>query len=585
MDLAARRRTEAILGSVDGPGGSSAGGRQDNGEPTLEKGVERVEEDDDNRAVLLALIAAFTAIQWSRAAMYYLVDFGGSGDPSLFMNVDLGFDEAVYGTISTVAFAAPFTLGSLAAGSLIDHSRNRPRVVALATAGVGAAMVAQALAPSAAWLAAARAAQGAAASVVAPAAYSILASTVRAERLSEANSRFTAGIYAGGALASLSALLDERLGWRATSLVVAAVALAAAAAVALVVPVDCPPPAVGLSPSLTASYSSSFSSSPPLPPPPSSSSSSSSTPPALLPPPSAPSPQALPNQGPVAAAPLAPLAQAAGLIVGDRTLRLVFCASMVRFAAGFTILAWLAPWARGAFPGDAGRFAVANALVKSGGGFAATVAGASLCAALTRARGPAADALVPAAGSALAAGLWYILLHQGAPPGGGGGGGGGSPEAAAVLLLAAYLVAENWLGPTVALLQRGVPAEARGATLGLFGAATQVAKKRKRMNLLETRIACSRPGDLKCLVCAPILTGPLRWWETRRRPWSAGSREVACPSVTLLPSSSAPATSRRPPSLAPLHCPSKRPPRKKWASNATSGLVAVIAEQSFFSYY
>jgi len=42
-------------------------------------------------------------------------------------------------------------------------------------------------------------------------------------------------------------------------------------------------------------------------------------------------------------------------------------------------------------------------------------------------------------------------------------------------LAVAYLVAENWLGPTVAILQRQVPPESRGAALGLFGAATQVA--------------------------------------------------------------------------------------------------------------
>ena len=41
-------------------------------------------------------------------------------------------------------------------------------------------------------------------------------------------------------------------------------------------------------------------------------------------------------------------------------------------------------------------------------------------------------------------------------------------------LAVAYLVAENWLGPTVAILQRQVPPESRGAALGLFGAATQV---------------------------------------------------------------------------------------------------------------
>jgi len=137
------------------------------------------------------------------------------------------------------------------------------------------------------------------------------------------------------------------------------------------------------------------------------------------------------------------------------------------------------------------------------------VLGAALCTKLgsTPRIGLKADALVPAVGSLAATGVWALLLlplvvpvapslvesigsssvgtgdllensvttgdpapffdvHQLLVP--------GSFEFCMGALAVAYLVAENWLGPTVAILQRQVPPESRGAALGLFGAATQV---------------------------------------------------------------------------------------------------------------
>lgn len=50
---------------------------------------------------LLSLVLGFTAVQWARAVMYYLVDFSAGAGPReafLFMNVDLGFDPAAYGS-------------------------------------------------------------------------------------------------------------------------------------------------------------------------------------------------------------------------------------------------------------------------------------------------------------------------------------------------------------------------------------------------------------------------------------------------------------------------------------------------------
>jgi|AntAceMinimDraft_5_1070358.scaffolds.fasta_scaffold476993_1 hypothetical protein len=52
------------------------------------------------------------------------------------MNAGLGFGVEAYGALATVAFAVPFTLVSLGAGTLVDQSLHRGKLVALATAGV-----------------------------------------------------------------------------------------------------------------------------------------------------------------------------------------------------------------------------------------------------------------------------------------------------------------------------------------------------------------------------------------------------------------------------------------------------------------
>jgi MFS family permease len=71
--------------------------------------------------------------------------------------------------------------------------------------------VAQAAVPSAVGLGATRALQGAFSAAVVPAAYSLLADLFAAKDFASANSKFTTGIYVGGAVASLSTLVDEQV--------------------------------------------------------------------------------------------------------------------------------------------------------------------------------------------------------------------------------------------------------------------------------------------------------------------------------------------------------------------------------------
>ena len=51
---------------------------------------------------LTVLVLLATANQWSRAIIFYIVDFskGARSQPDLFINVALGFDEASYGQIA-----------------------------------------------------------------------------------------------------------------------------------------------------------------------------------------------------------------------------------------------------------------------------------------------------------------------------------------------------------------------------------------------------------------------------------------------------------------------------------------------------
>ena len=58
-----------------------------------------------------------------------------------------------------------------------------------------------------------------------PAAYGLIASTFPESRVSTANSIYSSAVYVGGALASLTILLDNQIGWRDSSLAIGALGL------------------------------------------------------------------------------------------------------------------------------------------------------------------------------------------------------------------------------------------------------------------------------------------------------------------------------------------------------------------------
>jgi hypothetical protein len=66
-----------------------------------------------------------------------------------------------------------------------------------------------------------------------PAAYGLIASTFPETRVSTANSIYSSAVYVGGALASLTILLDNQIGWRESSIAIGALGLLLAGASAL----------------------------------------------------------------------------------------------------------------------------------------------------------------------------------------------------------------------------------------------------------------------------------------------------------------------------------------------------------------
>ena len=98
----------------------------------------RSEEDDLNVAVIdeekggigpyitivLPLLLVYISNQWSRASLYFFVDFSDSTDVTAYtaMNVDLGFSQAQYGALASVAFTALFAVASLFAGNFAEKT-------------------------------------------------------------------------------------------------------------------------------------------------------------------------------------------------------------------------------------------------------------------------------------------------------------------------------------------------------------------------------------------------------------------------------------------------------------------------------
>ena len=356
-------------------------------------------------ALLGSLIGVYTSNQWCRQLLFSTVDFT-SDDAFRFLNVGLELSRADYALLSTLTFNALFAACSLAAGALVD----RADAVKLTYASCGLwalATVATAYTSSFAGVAACRALQGVAMAATAPAGYALLGRAFPPDKLATASSRYAAAVSAGGALAAVSTRLDDAVGWRGAFAVAGASSLVVALVAFLLLPAEVGPPV----PQTKDTEEGGF-----------------------------------------------------GGVFASRAAVALLAATAVRFAAGFTIGVWAIPCLRASFAGnDVGS---GYALVVGVFGFVSALLGGAaadgLAARAPPQRAAAARALVPAAGSLVAAPLWVLALR--AP----------SYGIAIALLAAEFLVAECWIGPTTALLQQAVPAASRGAAQGCFTALTLV---------------------------------------------------------------------------------------------------------------
>ena len=356
-------------------------------------------------ALLGSLIGVYTSNQWCRQLLFSTVDFN-SEDAFRFLNVGLELSRADYALLSTLTFNALFAACSLAAGALVD----RADAVKLTYVSCGLwslATVATAYTSSFAGVAACRALQGVAMAATAPAGYALLGRAFPPDKLATASSRYAAAVSAGGALAAVSTRLDDAVGWRGAFAVAGASSLVVALVAFFLLPAEVGPPV----PQTKDTEEGGF-----------------------------------------------------GGVFASRAAVALLAATAVRFAAGFTIGVWAIPCLRATFAGnDVGS---GYALVVGVFGFVSALLGGAaadgLAARAPPQRAAAARALVPAAGSLVAAPLWVLALR--AP----------SYGIAIALLAAEFLVAECWIGPTTALLQQAVPAASRGAAQGCFTALTLV---------------------------------------------------------------------------------------------------------------
>ena len=361
---------------------------------------------------LFLLLALNTQNQWSRALIFYLVDFGASGADAAqqFMNVALGFDEAAYGLLASLGFAALFAVTSLAAGVATDRLDAR---VLLGGSGVlwSGAMLWQAQATSFADVAGARALTGFAQAFCNPAAFTALGRLFDDSRRATVYGTYASAVYFGGA-----SLFPPR----------PARAAAAAAALPSLPPLAAAAPAAGDADDDDDAETGA----------------------------------AAPADGDAAAA--LPAQEAVALLLGDASVRWLLLASAFRFMAGYTIGVWVVPFYRGAFPGSIGdEFALLKAGVNGIAGAASATLGGAVVDRLSASQ-PRYAQLVPAAGSLLAIPFWAATLT--AP----------SLELSLAFLFGEYLFAECWFGPTIAALQRAAPPAAQGTAQGLFNTLTLV---------------------------------------------------------------------------------------------------------------
>ena len=389
--------------------------------------------------LVLPLQLVYVSNQLTRSSIYYLVDFSSevgdaAPDPFRAMNVAIGFSQAQYGLLASLAFTTLFAVASLGAGAAADKY-DRKTLTVLSAVGWSVTIIGTSFSTTYNEVLFWRIAMGLFCAFSTPTAYTLIAEKVPKDRLSLATSLYGTGVALGGALASLSILLDNKVGWSQTLLTIGLVGLVCAVLVAVIVPsddskasdnsngatIDVTSKPVIEDDNVNESYS---------------------------------------------------FVDGVSEALSTTRAKWIYGGSFLRFSSGLCIGVWSAPFFRATFPDNASEYAVAQALITAVAGSASGLAGGAaadyLLSALKTDKEDndeesadedltGARLWIPVAGSLLAAPAWYLAIHS-----------TDSFQIAMVWLTIEYLVAECWFGPTISTLLSTVPSKVGGTAQGLF---------------------------------------------------------------------------------------------------------------------
>eukprot|EP01040_Poterioochromonas_malhamensis_P003359 gene3359-3584_t len=392
--------------------------------------------------ILAFFLLLFSFNQLCRQLIYYFSDFTSITDPRnvnpfQFMNQDLEFSKDQYATVASFGFTTFFVLASFIAGVAADRF-SRTDVIALSCLVWSVITCLQGRVDSFSQLLPLRGALGVSQAFLNPAVYSLIAEIFPKNLIGTATGIYSGGIYIGGGLASLSILLDKFKGWRSSFIAIGLAGIVLSILAKILVP---EPRKVIVADTVKSGEVWTVTGS------------------------------------------LLKYFNDVTEILSIEQVQTLFIASMFRFAAGFTIAVWKAPFVFQQFPNFQDYFAGSNAAIITFGGLLSTFLGGWLSDFISKESNETNDrggqenekekisstkkkrysrSWIPAIGSLLAVPTWFgfMTIDQ--------------PSLAFTCLLFEYIVAECWFGPTLASIFQVIPANKKGTAQSLFAILTAI---------------------------------------------------------------------------------------------------------------
>jgi MFS family permease len=450
--------------------------------------------------LVFPLLLIYISNQWSRYSISYLVDFSSTASDAATatatttataftaMNIDLQFTKSQYGLLASTAFTILFALSSLIAGNLADKYNRKVLTLISSSIWIMTTIYSSTVHTYNEVLIA-RIIMGGACAFAAPVAYTLIADKISNDKLALSNSLYGSGVYLGGALSSLSLVLDTSIGWRGTLDVIGVFGIVSVIVGVVLLPSDDGRVRMrdGTDDEVVVTMDSSQDGDETMAAAVTTTTTSTTT-------------TRIEEEETT-------FINNIGQILSIPRVQYIFIASFFRFCAGLLIGVWAAPYFKQAFPNDATQYAVVNAFIVGGVGMTSGIMGGYIADGLgmwikngynsnigeeatsfgneeegeqggdvgvMMSSPPSSSSrvssilrdnfdeetirlLLPIVGSLLAIPAWYQTTHAGA-----------KFEASMFWLAVEYLVAECWFGPTIAVLQSTVGASRTGTAQGLF---------------------------------------------------------------------------------------------------------------------